>query len=126
MKKKNGWVYVVLCLALTVLLLPIMSMVTTSFKTSAELYGGVSFLPRNPTWNNFVYVIENTDYKQRNCKRCCDYYFRYCGSAGRVYSDEISRKAGEAVQYFALHGTDGAGHPSADAAVHGHQENRLI
>ena len=61
MKKKNGWVYVVLCLALTVLLLPIMSMVTTSFKTSAELYGGVSFLPRNPTWNNFFYVIENTD-----------------------------------------------------------------
>lgn len=62
MKKKNGWVYMVLCLALTVLLLPIMSMVTTSFKTSAELYGGVSFLPRNPTWNNFVYVIENTDF----------------------------------------------------------------
>ena len=57
MKKKNGWVYVVLCIALTVLLLPILSMVTTSFKTNAELYGGVSFLPQNPTLENFVYVI---------------------------------------------------------------------
>ena len=62
MKKKNGWVYVVLCIALTVLLLPILSMVTTSFKTNAELYGGVSFLPHNPTLDNFVYVIENTDF----------------------------------------------------------------
>lgn len=62
MKQKNGWVYAALVLSLFILLLPILSMFSTAFKTNAELYQSASLLPKKPTLDNFAYVLKNTDF----------------------------------------------------------------
>lgn len=62
MRKKNGWVYIVLTAVIFVLMLPILSMITTAFKTSTELYKSASFLPQKPALDNFTYVLKNTNF----------------------------------------------------------------
>ncbi|MDO4272224.1 MAG: carbohydrate ABC transporter permease [Eubacteriales bacterium] len=62
MKQKNGFVYVILVAVIFILLLPIFSMLATSFKTNAELYGNTGFLPVHPVLDNYEYVLRNTDF----------------------------------------------------------------
>jgi len=53
--------YVCLALFVVMVAVPLFWMVTTAIKTNKELYEDFSYLPRRPTLQNFVRVIERDD-----------------------------------------------------------------
>lgn len=66
MVKDASWrTYAFIMILLAVLLLPLISMVCTSLKTDAELYGSNSLLPISPTLDNYRYVLKNTSFARQ-------------------------------------------------------------
>ena len=57
----KGLTYVCLALFVVMVAVPLFWMVTTAIKTNKELYEDFSYLPRRPTLQNFVRVIERDD-----------------------------------------------------------------
>ena len=57
----KGFTYVCLALFVVMVAVPLFWMVTTAIKTNKELYEDFSYLPRRPTLQNFVRVIERED-----------------------------------------------------------------
>jgi ABC-type glycerol-3-phosphate transport system permease component len=64
-RDKSWFTYVLMILLLAIVLLPLISMVCTSLKTDAELYGSNSLLPLHPTFDNYRYVFKNTDFAKQ-------------------------------------------------------------
>lgn len=61
MVRDASWrTYLLLVILLALVLLPLVSMMATSFKTDTELYESNSLLPHEPTLSNYRYVIDNT------------------------------------------------------------------
>ena len=54
-------VYLVLSVGAALILFPLAWMLTTSFKPFPEVFQG-AFLPKKPTWENYVQVLVRTDY----------------------------------------------------------------
>jgi multiple sugar transport system permease protein len=57
----KGLTYACLALFVVMVAVPLFWMVTTAIKTNKELYEDFSYLPRRPTLENFVRVIERED-----------------------------------------------------------------
>jgi multiple sugar transport system permease protein len=57
----KAFTYVCLALFVVMVAVPLFWMVTTAIKTNKELYEDFSYLPRRPTLQNFVRVIERDD-----------------------------------------------------------------
>ena len=57
----KGLTYACLALFVVMVAVPLFWMVTTAIKTNKELYEDFSYLPRQPTLQNFVRVIERED-----------------------------------------------------------------
>ena len=54
-------VYVLLLLLSTVMIFPFLWMLFSSFKPYQEIFAGKSFLPQNPTLNNYVSLFAQAD-----------------------------------------------------------------
>lgn len=63
-KQKNLWTYIVLTVLILLLSLPLVSMIGTSFKNSSEVLGNTSLFPKNPSLENYEYVINKTSFLQ--------------------------------------------------------------
>lgn len=51
----------ILLIGIVFMIFPFLWMLATSFKQGAEVFG-INLIPKDPTWKNYAYLIENTDY----------------------------------------------------------------